>query len=151
MSEFISPHFTRREMTQSALAVRRNIANDPGEKNWQALEHLALHMLEPVRIHFGIPFCPSSVYRSRDLNRKLGSKDSSQHIKGQAADFRIPGISNHDTAAWIRGHLDYDQLILEFYSAKNPYSGWVHCSLCKGANRGQALIYDGSSYREFSS
>lgn len=149
MKRFLSPHFTLGEMTRSMVALRRDIANVPDEDVRRSLEHLAVHILEPVRLHFDIPFSPSSVYRSIDLNRAVGSKDSSQHILGEAADFELPGISNHQLAVWIRGHLEYDQLILEFYSEKNPYSGWVHCSFCAGDNRGQSLTYDGSAYKEF--
>ena len=49
-------------------------------------------------------------------------------MKGQAVDFEIPGVPNMETALWIKEHLDYDQLLLEFYKEKIPDSGWVHCS-----------------------
>jgi hypothetical protein len=60
------------------------------------------------------------------IRRSLPFHDRSQHIIGQAADFEIPGIDNYTLAEWIHRNLNYDQLILEFYTGGN--SGWIHCS-----------------------
>ena len=58
------------------------------------------------------------------MNTAIGGSRRSQHMLGQAADFEIPGIDNYTLADWIHRNLNYDQLILEFYSGGN--SGWVH-------------------------
>jgi hypothetical protein len=141
----LSPHFTLSEMTKSQTAVRRGINNflNP-EKPSDAeiinnLKRLCLEVLEPVREAFEIPFSPSSGYRSPALNTALGSKPSSQHVVGQAVDFELPGIPNLKLARWVRDHLDYDQLILEFHEPSAPSSGWVHVSLREAGNRRRAL------------
>lgn len=134
----LSPHFTLAELTRSQLAVRRGIDNTPPAPAIERLRLLCLHVLEPVRDRFG-PFSPSSGYRSPSLNRLLGSKDNSQHCKGEAADFEIPGIANIEVARWIAAALDFDQLILEFYSETDPAAGWVHCSYKAVGNRKEIL------------
>ena len=65
-------------------------------------------------------------------------------MSGQAADFEVPGVSNHELAAWVRDNLDYDQLILEFYTPGQPNSGWVHCSIKAEGNRKMALTINKS-------
>ena len=63
-----------------------------------------------------------------ELNRKLGSRDTSQHTLGQAVDIEIPGIDNEELFDYIKENLEYDQIILEFYDGVDPRSGWVHVS-----------------------
>jgi hypothetical protein len=69
----------------------------------------------------------------------IGSKITSQHAKGQAADFEIFGVSNKSLADYIDSELHYDQLILEYWNESDPNSGWVHCSFSEGNNRKQYL------------
>ena len=72
----------------------------------------------------------------------VGSSAKSQHAKGEAADFEINGVSNHDLAKWVYNNLDYDQLILEYFDPKgDPNSGWVHCSYkADGTGRKSSII-----------
>jgi hypothetical protein len=142
----LSPHFTLAELTRSQLAVRRGIDNTPPAPAIERLRLLCLHVLEPVRDRFG-PFSPSSGYRSPALNRLLGSKDNSQHCKGEAADFEIHGIANIEVARWIAGALEFDQLILEFYSETDPAAGWVHCSYKSAGNRREVLTINKAGAR----
>ena len=52
----------------------------------------------------------------------------------------MPGVSNKDLAEYIRDNLNFDQLILEFFTPDDPNSGWVHCSFNnKVENRKQFL------------
>ena len=106
-----------------------------------------LCVLEPVRAKFDKAITITSGYRSPDLCEAIGSKATSQHTKGEAADFEIAGISNLQVALWIQNNTDFDQLILEFWKEGEPNSGWVHCSYKEGSNRKQVLTYDGSSYK----
>ena len=147
---YLSPNFSSQELTKSQTAARLGIDNTPTQKQLEALKALCLHVLEPCRNHFGRGFTPSSGYRSKELCKAIGSKVSSQHAKGQAADFEIPGIANINLARYIRDNLDFDQLILEFYKEEDPEAGWVHCSYKATGNRRQALIYNGKSYKEWS-
>jgi len=125
----LSLHFTLSEVCRSDKAKELGIDNVPTDpaiiKN---LKLVCENILEPVRIRYG-GFTPNSVYRSPELNKNVrGSAKMSQHMKGQAADFEIPGVSNYDLAVWCRDNLNYDKLILEFYKPEILNSGWVHCS-----------------------
>jgi len=125
----LSSNFTLAEMVKSSTADRHGIDNWPTDKLIiQKLKLIAINILQPCRDHFGIPFSPNSGFRCLELNRKIGSKDTSQHAKGEAVDFEIPGISNFDLASFIENYLDFDQLILEFAQRGVPTAGWVHCS-----------------------
>jgi hypothetical protein len=81
----------------------------------------------------------SSGYRSPELCIAIGSKTTSQHAKGQAADFEIFGVSNKELADYINQNIRYDQLILEYWKPSDPNSGWVHCSFSPRENRKQYL------------
>ena len=146
----LSDHFTLEELCKSQEAVRRGIDNTPdpetpeGREVIESLRRVCAEILEPVRVHFGKPFSPSSGYRSPALNEAIGGSKNSQHMKGQAADFEVPGVPNHELAAWVRDNRQFDQLILEFYTPGQPKSGWVHCSLKAEANRQQALTINKS-------
>ena len=136
----LSEHFSLEEMVKSQTALRRNLPNQPSEAQTEAMVLLCENVLEPVRTHFGIPFTPSSGYRSAELCVAIGSSVSSQHAKGEAADFEVPSISNLELCTWIISNLDFDQLILECYTGGN--TGWVHCSYKPEGNRKEVLTYD---------
>jgi hypothetical protein len=124
----LSPNFHLSEFTKSQAAVRRGLDNRPGEAELSALRLLCEKVLEPTRAHFGKPLLISSGYRSPAVNRAIGGARNSQHVKGEAADFEIPGVSNVEVCRWMEVNLNYDQLILEFYIPGQPNSGWVHVS-----------------------
>lgn len=144
----LSPHFTLGEMTRSQTASRNDIDNTPPDELMPKLILLCENILEPVRNHFGIPFSPSSGFRSVELNKAIGGSENSQHCKGEAVDLELPGISNYDLAAWIEANLEFDQLILECYVQGQPASGWVHVSLKDDVsnNRKLALTYTNRAY-----
>lgn len=145
----LSPNFTLAEATKSATAIRLGIDNSAPEEIIPALQMTAGMILEPVRVHFETPFSPSSWYRSPALNHALGSSDTSQHIKGEAVDFEVPGIPNLKLARWIADNLSFDQAILEHWSPDDPAAGWVHCSHAfDGNNRGELLTYFGKGRYE---
>lgn len=141
----LSKNFTLKELCKSDTAIRLGIPNHPGNEEIENLLALAQNILQPIRDKFG-PFTPQSGFRSLALNRLLKSKDTSQHVKGQAADIEIPGVSNLDLALWISQNLDFDQLILENYEPGDPSSGWVHVSYRGLGNRGQVLTYSQGGY-----
>ena len=127
LSERLSPNFTLRELVRSQTASRQGIDNSPDEAQYNALYLLSNNILQPVRDDLG-PTNVSSGLRVLELNRAIGSSDTSQHPKGEAADFETLSVDNLSLAQWIRDNLDYDQLILEFFDPDDPRSGWVHCS-----------------------
>ena len=116
-------------MTKSQTAVRKGLANIPGEQHTENLRLLCERVLQPIRDHFGKVVTVSSGFRDIILNRHLGSADSSQHCLGMAADIEIFDLPNNELSDWIKENLMFDQLILEYYdSAEGPNSGWVHVS-----------------------
>lgn len=142
----LSPHFTLAEFTGSATATRHGIANVPNRRQIAAMVALCDNLLEPVRAHFGRPVRITSGFRSVALCLAVGSTSRSQHAKGEAADFEIPGVSNYDVACWIRDNLTFDQLILENYVRGQPNSGWVHASYRVDRARHSVLTYARRSY-----
>lgn len=145
----ISENFALSEFTKSQTAIRLNIDNKPGDVHIANLILVANNILEPVRKHFDQPVIITSGFRSVPLCAAIGSSKFSQHALGQAVDFEVIGVDNFDVANFIFENLPFDQLILEYYEAGVPNSGWVHCSYTTVNSRRTALIYDGKEYRDF--
>ena len=135
----LTENFSLIELTKRQTATRKGIDNTPSPTHQDNLRSLCTHVLQPVRDHFGQVVSVSCGYRSQELCLAIGSKITSQHAKGEAADFEIFGVSNKELADYIHEHLDYDQLILEYWKESDPKSGWVHCSYSEGNNRKQYL------------
>jgi len=94
--------------------------------------------LEEVRSLLGKPIIIDSGFRSPDVNQAVGSTSVSQHLRGCAADFRVPGMTPAEVVEAIHGSdLPFDQLILELT--------WTHISIPNTddvAPRRMALIID---------
>ena len=145
----LSKHFTLEEMTRSMVAARKGIDNTPGSGEIKNLGNLCYEVLEPVRAHFDKPISISSGYRSEALCEAIGSKKTSQHALGCAADFEINGVSNIQVAYWLTNNVDFDQCILEYYKPEDDQAGWIHVSYNeKGANRKKVLTFDGKTYED---
>ena len=148
----LTENFSLLELTKSQTAERKGIDNTPGPEHQENLQSLCTHVLQPIRDHFGQVVSISSGYRSPELCTAIGSKITSQHAKGEAADFEIFGVSNKELAAWIHYNINYDQLILEYWKGEDePNSGWVHCSYSENQKRRQylkAVKIDGSTKYE---
>jgi hypothetical protein len=126
----LSPNFTLGELTRSATADARGLANMPNAAQLLKLHRLCHEILEPVRAQFG-PVKVTSGFRC--------FTPESQHGEGEAADFEVPGVPNLTVAIWIRDHLPFDQLILEAWSPGDPNAGWIHCSYRDGRLRHSVL------------
>lgn len=126
----ISEHFTLAELTKTS----QPFDNTPGPPEVANLRTLARFVLEPVRARFG-PVRVNSAFRSSLVNRAVGSRDTSQHRRGEAADIEVEGLANADLARWIVEHVAFDQVILEAYRPGVPGSGWVHVSYRAGRLR----------------
>ena len=143
----LSPHFTLAEFVVSDTAARRGIENDPPADLLHALKRTAQGMeavrvrLEIVKLAPATRIIVTSGYRSPALNAAVGGQPSSQHTRGEAADFIAPRFgSPTEVAAALRDSVvDYDQLILEF-------GRWVHISFSQ-APRHQALVIDARGTR----
>ena len=131
----LSEHFTLSEMLRSQTAEAHNIPNIPLKCHITAMQNLCQLCLEPTRQHFGLPILVTSGYRCPQLNRLVGGAETSQHMKGEAADITIPRRSwpfcyttSEQIAlvlfGWMRDSVDFDQLILEHHGS----TWWVHVS-----------------------
>ena len=141
MPIFISDNFSIGEVNHSDYAQRKNITNQIPNKFIGNARALAKNILEPVRVFYRIPIVPSSWYRSPKLNRKVGGSKRSQHMLGQAVDFKVASkhVSLIALARWIKENLEFDQLILECYDPNDKSKGWVHCSYNQNQNRKSIL------------
>ena len=139
----MTPNFTLAELT---ITDHREFDNTPNELEKQNLIRLA-KLLEQVKSTLGgKPIMVNSAFRSKQVNDAVGSKDSSQHRLGCAADIRVPGLTPDQVVrAVIAAKLPYDQIIREF-------DRWTHISVPNvpaGVPRGQALIIDKAGKRQF--
>ena len=139
----LSPHFTLDELTHTD---HREIDNSPNQAEIENLQRLA-NFLEEVKIVLGgKPVMISSGFRCKALNDAVGSKDTSQHRIGCAADFRVPGMTPDEVVrAIIVSGIGYQQIIREF-------DRWTHISVHNQADetpKKQALIIDKQGTRVF--
>tara|TARA_B100000745_G_scaffold273997_1_gene202735 strand:- start:298 stop:762 length:465 start_codon:yes stop_codon:yes gene_type:complete len=134
----LSENFTLQEFTKSQTAIRKGLDNTPAEAHIENAKELFANVVQKVRDNFGVTIINSG-YRGPDLNYAIGGSNTSQHTRGQAVDIECPGTPNYDVAKWVEDNLEFDQLILEFYTPGIPDSGWVHVSYTTEDNRKQCL------------
>ena len=124
----ISKHISYHEGTYSQTGVRRNLDNTPNEDQLKCMKEVAENLFEPLRKWVGGPIKINSFFRGEPVNTAIGGSTRSQHMKGQAID--IDDTFGHKTNAemyhYIKDNLDFDQLIWEFGTDKNP--NWLHIS-----------------------
>ena len=140
----MTPHFTLAELT---VTSHRTLDNTPDPVALANLQRLAV-FLELVKDRLGgRPIMVNSAYRSKAVNDACGSRDTSQHRLGCAADIRVPGMTpDAVVTAVMASGLAYDQIIREF-------DAWTHISipnLPALPPRKMALIIDKSGTRPFS-
>ena len=139
----MTPNFTLAELTTTD---HREYKNEPNPSEIANLQRLA-ELLEQVKVAIGgKPVMVNSAFRSKQVNDSVGSKDTSQHRLGCAADIRVPGTTPDAVVkAVIAAKLPFDQLIREF-------DRWTHISVPndpKGKPRGQVLIIDSKGTRPY--
>lgn len=148
----LTPNFSLSELTASDTAKRRGWDNTPTDAELKNLVRLA-ELLEEVREVIKRPIILNSGFRSKIVNDAIGSRDTSQHRLGCAADFRVPGLNPREVCqAIIASGIQYDQLIQEFYEEGKP-GGWTHISVPNDPNgkfRKSTLIIDSKGTRMYS-
>ena len=127
----LSKNFTLEEFERSDTAKRLGIDNHVPQFAVERLRILCEKVLQPVRDHFGVPVIITSGYRCPDLNDAVKGATSSQHMKGEAADFKIKvdntkGVKLYDLYLWMVDNLSFDQLIWE--SRDGGRRKWIHVS-----------------------
>lgn len=139
----MTPHFSLAELT---VTDHREFDNTPNAAETVNLQRLA-ELLEQVKVAIGgKPVMVNSAFRCKQVNDAVGSKDTSQHRVGCAADIRVPGVTPDQVVkAIMAAKLPFDQLIREF-------DRWTHISVpnTEGAKpRGQVLIIDKAGTRPY--
>ena len=124
----ISKHVSYKEGVYSRTALRLGIENIPSDEHLSTMKITAEKIFEPLRNHVGGPIKINSFYRGPKLNKAIGGARKSQHMAGQAMDIddTLGNMSNADMYHWIKNNLNFDQLIWEFGTDKNP--NWLHVS-----------------------
>lgn len=139
----LTEHFSLEELTHTDHRTLDNTPNDAEKANLQRLAEF----LETVKSALGgKPVMVNSAFRSKQVNDAVGSKDTSQHRVGCAADLKIPGMTPDQVVrAVIAANLPFDQIIREF-------DAWTHISVPNSTAlkpRRQALIIDKAGTRAF--
>lgn len=140
LSKKVGATLTLAECIKSDTAIRKEIDNTPTQEHYDAMFLLATKVYDPLCKKLGAKLPFTSFYRSPKLNRAIGGAASSQHSKGQAMDIDVDGMNNITNSVVFNAILnlfDFDQLIWEFGSDKNP--AWVHVSYTNKVNRKQVL------------
>jgi uncharacterized protein YcbK (DUF882 family) len=142
----LTANFSLEELTRSEAADRNGWDNTPNEQETANLTRLA-GLLQQVKTALGgKPVMINSGFRSKKVNDSVGSKDTSQHRLGCAADIRVPGMKPREVVeACIKAEVPFDQIILEFDS-------WTHISVPNTPEfkpRGSKLIIDRNGARPF--
>jgi uncharacterized protein YcbK (DUF882 family) len=139
----LTEHFTLEELT---VTDHREFDNTPNDAEKANLERLALFLEQVKEILGGKPIMVNSAFRCKQVNDAVGSKDTSQHRIGCAADIRVPSMTPDQVVkAVIASGIGYDQLIREF-------DRWTHISVPNTAGdnpRRQSLIIDRAGTRPY--
>ena len=139
----LSEHFTLEELT---ITNHREYDNTPNADQINNLQRVAELLEQVKKVLGGKPVMVNSGYRSPQVNLAVGSKPTSQHCLGCAADIRVPGMTPDEVVRAIReSEIQYDQLIREFDS-------WTHISVPSHAGdnpRRQSLIIDKAGTRAY--
>jgi len=139
----LSPHFTLDELTHTD---HRQFDNTPNATEMANLVRLAAFLEDVKTVLGGKPVMINSAFRCKAVNDAVGSRDTSQHRIGCAADIRVPGMTPDEVVKAVRAAgLGYDQVIREF-------DRWTHISIPNNPEdkpRQQALIIDRSGTRPY--
>ena len=139
----LSPHFSLEELTHTD---HREFDNTPNQDELANLNRLASFLEQVKSVLGGKPIMVNSAFRSKQVNDAVGSKDTSQHRIGCAADLRVPGMTPDEVVkAIIASGIGYDQIIREF-------DRWTHISVPNHPEdkpRQQALIIDKMGTRQY--
>lgn len=126
-------NFKISELIYSDTAIQHNINNMPDIKALDCMLDLIFYCLQPIRDYLKKPMIITSGFRNNQVNKLVGGKPNSQHLKGQAADFIITGMPVNLVIDKIKASgIEFDQLL-------NECNQWTHISYNKGKNRKQVL------------
>ena len=153
----LTPNFTLEELTHTDHRTLDNTPTtaekciiDGKEVMVNAYENLPrlANFLEQLKIILGgKPIIVNSAFRSEAVNTAVGSKNTSDHRRGCAADIRVPGMTPDQVVKAIIGsNLQYQQVIREF-------DRWTHVSITTNESdvaKKSKLIIDKQGTRVYS-
>ena len=131
-------NFSAYDFFHSGTAIKNSILNIPKpyyvDKAIDALTIVA-NKTQEIRDLLGKPLYINSGFRCLELNRILGSKDTSQHPKGEAIDFVCPKFGEpRDIVLFLKDKkIEVDQCLVE--------KTWVHLSIKATNNRNESAYY----------
>lgn len=132
-----------KEAVFSMTAKKHNISNLPTPEHVKNMVSVAEKVFLPIRVYFGEPVRVNSFYRSEALNPLIaGASKTSQHMVGEAIDLSKTAKSrftNKDLFDFVRKNLEFDQLIWEYGTTKEPQ--WVHVSFKRSGENRKQIIY----------
>lgn len=130
-------NFEPEEFFKSETACERNIKNYTEEPAIIANLNVVASKMQEIRNLLGFPVKINSGYRCLELNRAVGSKDTSQHVLGQACDFVCPeyGSPEQIVDCLIKHGVEVDQCLME--------GTWVHISIVKSNRNQYASLVNG--------
>lgn len=126
----LTPNFRLEEFTKTSAPY----LNKPDVYSVLKIHLLCLAVLQPLRDRYG-SVVVSSGYRSPLVNKHAGGSPTSQHLRGEAADIKVPGEDLWLWSKWIVRHTSFDQLII--------YPGQDRCHVSyksEEANRKEILL-----------
>jgi putative chitinase len=139
----LTEHFTLEELTHTD---HREFDNNPNIDEVANLNRLAEFLEQVKTVLGGKPIMVNSAFRSEAVNNAVGSRNTSQHRVGCAADIRVPGMTPDEVVkAVMASGIGYDQIIREF-------DRWTHISVPNRPEdkpRKQALIIDKQGTRVY--
>lgn len=129
----LSPNFTLEELTHTD---HRELDNTPTEHEKCIIDgkevtvnavanltRLANFLEEVKKVLGGKPIMVNSAFRSEAVNAAVGSKNTSDHRRGCAADIRVPGMAPDEVVKTIIGSgMAFQQVIREF-------DRWTHIAI----------------------
>ena len=134
-------YFTIGEMVSSNTADRNGINNMCKKEHLNNIIALINNVLDPLREAYGKPIRVTSGYRCEELNKAVGGSNTSDHMKGCAADIvGTPATKEENKHLFelIQSlHLPFKQLIWEKGESSGP--DWVHVSYDKNNIKRQIL------------
>lgn len=141
---YISSHFEYKELVHTNHTQFKQANFEQGKLYFGNMRLLCNYILEPIRQMYGLPMIITSCFRIPELNEYIGSTKTSQHLKAEAADFKVKNVCVKKLFNSIcSSYLKWGQLIYEIKNGKE----WIHCSLPTLERNGQVLIFENGKYR----
>lgn len=133
----VSKYVSYAEATQTGTGLE----NIPSGEQMERIKLLCEKVFDPLREWAGGPIKINSIFRSFTVNKAVGGSSTSQHCANNGAAMDIDDTFKTKTNAemfnYIKDKLDFDQMIWEFGTDKNP--DWVHVSYKAKGNRKEIL------------